>query len=116
MLGRDMVVQGTVVNVPVDVGRGKKRKRGGADAEEEVVKRTMEEIALPGVWDRRVLKSGGCCVIVFVDESSREGALKECARVKKKGRVVGWPSVEGEELGLQREFHYGGFFGVEVDR
>jgi ribosomal RNA-processing protein 7 len=105
VLGREMVVQGTVVNVPVDVGKGKKRKRGAAEAEEEVVRRTMEEMALPEVWHRRVLKSGGCCVVVFVDESSREGALKECARVKRKGRVVEWPSVEGEELGLQRESH-----------
>jgi ribosomal RNA-processing protein 7 len=101
MPGREMVVQGTLVSVPVDVGRGKKRKRG-AGAEEEVARRQMEGMALPQIWDRRLLKSGGCGVVVFVDEMTREVALKECARVRKKGRVVEWPSVEGEELGLQR--------------
>jgi ribosomal RNA-processing protein 7 len=103
VLGREMVVQGTVVCVPVDIGRGKKRKRG-VDAEEEVVRRQMEEMALPLTWDRRVLKSGGCGVVVFVDEVTRETALKECGRVKRKGRVVEWPTAEGEELGVQREF------------
>lgn len=102
VLGREMVVQGTVVSVPVEV-KGKKRKRG-ADAEGEVIRKTMEEMALPGTWDRKVLRSGGCGVVVFVDEVTREGALRECARVKRKGRVVGWPVVEGEELGLQRGF------------
>ncbi|QDS70806.1 hypothetical protein FKW77_004639 [Venturia effusa] len=101
ILGGEMVVQGTVVKIDADTGRGKKRKRG-ADGEEEVVKRRMEEIALPEVWDRRVLRGRGCCVVVFVDEGSREVALKECARVKRKGRVVEWPAVEGEEMGLQR--------------
>lgn len=103
VLGGEMVVQGTVVKVDVDTGRGKKRKRG-VHEEEEVVKRQMEEISLPGVWERGVLRGGRCCVVVFVDESSREGALRECARVKKKGRFVEWPIVEGEEMGLQREF------------
>lgn len=104
MLGREMIVQGTVVKVDVDTGsRGKKRKRSAND-EEEIVKRQMEEIALPEVWDRSVLRGGGCCVVVFVDESSREGALKECARVKRKERVVEWVGGEREEMGLQREF------------
>ncbi|KAE9976119.1 hypothetical protein EG327_008224 [Venturia inaequalis] len=103
VLGGEMVVQGTVVKVDVnDGGRGKKRKRGAADEEEGVVKRQIEEMKLPEVWDRGVLRGGGCAVVVFVDEASREGALKECGRVKKRGRVVEWPVLEGEEMGLGR--------------
>lgn len=103
VLGGEMVVQGTVVRVDVDGGRGKKRKRGAADEEEEVVKRRMEEMKLPEVWDRSVLRGGECAVVVFVDESSRERALKECARVKRKARGVEWPVLEGEEMGLGRK-------------
>lgn len=106
VIGGEMIVQGTKVSVPVDAGgRGKKRKRGAlGGGEEEVVKRIVEEIALPQIWDRQVLRSGSNGVVVFVDESSRDAALKECARVKRKGRVIEWPTVEGDELGLQREF------------
>lgn len=117
VLGGEMVVQGTLVKADIgERGGRKKRKRGGV-GEEEVVKRRMEEIALPSVWERSVLRGGGCCVVVFVDESSKEVALKECGRVKRKGRVVGWSDSEGEvELGLQRKSAHDSFSRGERER
>jgi ribosomal RNA-processing protein 7 len=107
--GAEMIVQGTLVSVPVEMARGKKRKRGAGNvgAEQEAIRKQMEEMALPQIWDRRVWKSGSSGVVIFVDEVARDSALKECARAHKKGKVVEWAAaVEGEELGSKRESHF----------
>jgi len=100
--GVEMMVQGTLVTVPV---AGKKRKRGvnSATAESEAARKIMQDMELPQTWDRKIWKSGSSAVVVFVDETTRNAVLKECGRVNRKGTVVQWPEVEeGEELGSKR--------------
>lgn len=97
----DAIVQGTMVSVPVEVHRGKKRKRGG-DGGEEKVKKALEEMELPRTWEREVWSSGSNATVVFVDQATRDMVLKECRRVAKKGGSVEWHSQE-EELGEKRK-------------
>lgn len=83
------------------VKKSRKRKRaedGGEDGEGARL--------LPETWDREVRRSGSTCVILFVDESSRDVALREARKASKSGREVVWgQGVEGRvpALGLSRE-------------
>lgn len=79
--------------------RGKKRKRDEDIVAEGVVE--DKESRLPQIWPGELRASGGTAVVVFVDERSAKGALREVQRVVKEGRSVRW--VEGEGLGLQRK-------------
>lgn len=81
--------------------RGKKRKR-----DEDVVAEGVledEESALPRTWDRELRRSGGCAVVVFVDNKSAQGAMKAVERAVRKGISVKWAEEDG--LGLQSMFH-----------
>ncbi|KAH0334777.1 hypothetical protein KCU81_g9315, partial [Aureobasidium melanogenum] len=73
---------GKKLTAPVTSKSGKKRKRGG-DGESKMVE-------LPELWDRRVGRSGNTCVVVFVDASAAEMALKEVKKVVKAGKEVVW--------------------------
>jgi ribosomal RNA-processing protein 7 len=98
----EAIVQGTTVTVPVEVKRGKKRKRG-ADGEDERVKKALEEMELPRTWARDVWRSGSCATVVFVDQAARDAALRECKRTAKKGGSLEWKD-DAEELGEKRTF------------
>lgn len=86
---------GKKVTAPVTSKSGKKRKRGGEGVEGQMVE-------LPEMWDRRVGRSGNTCVVVFVDASAAEMALKEVKKVVKGGKEVVWGSeeMEGKVPGL----------------
>ncbi|KAF2788676.1 hypothetical protein K505DRAFT_314466 [Melanomma pulvis-pyrius CBS 109.77] len=79
-------------------GRGKKRKRDEDIVAEGVVE--DKESRLPQIWPGELRASGGTAVVIFVDERSAKGALREVQRVVKDGRSARW--IEGEGLGLQR--------------
>ncbi|KAF2429420.1 hypothetical protein EJ08DRAFT_635401 [Tothia fuscella] len=97
----EAIVQGTLVNVPIEVKRGKKRKRGAEGAEDAKVKKALEEMELPKTWGREIWKSGSNATVVFVDETTRNTVLKESRRMAKKGDAVEWQS-NIEELGEKR--------------
>ena len=80
--------------------RGKKRKRGVENAEED----GGEEVGLlPETWDREVQRSGGTAVVRFVDQTSAGLALKEARKAVKTGRMVPWESAPDDaELGSAR--------------
>jgi ribosomal RNA-processing protein 7 len=99
-LSGEAIVQGTTVNVPIEVMRGKKRKRGA----DEVVKKALEEMELPRIWGRDVWRSGSCATVCFVDQASRDLVLKECRKVAKKAGAVEWKDDSEEELGEKRRF------------
>ncbi|KAF4301789.1 hypothetical protein GTA08_BOTSDO09604 [Botryosphaeria dothidea] len=71
---------------------GKKRKRG-ADT-------SVGDIGLPQTWDAEILGSGSSAVLVFVDKTSAEMAMKEVTRVAKKRAEITWKS--DMSLGLHR--------------
>lgn len=81
------------------VSRGKKRKRRQEDDSLEV-----PEAQLPGVADEELmLRSGACAVLVFVDRSSADAAIKACKKAaglaKKRNEVLlEWDS--GRTFGL----------------
>jgi hypothetical protein len=104
-LSGEAVVQGTMVSVPIETKRGKKRKRGGA-GEDELVKKALEDMELPRIWNRDIWRSGSCATIIFVDQATRDTVLKECRRVAKKGGSVKWEDDAEEELGEKRKFQY----------
>jgi len=84
----------------LNVITGKKRKRS-KDSTVRVAEEVLgEEADLPKIWDREILRSGSCAVIVFVDRASADAVLKACRRVAKKGEHVEWNGVGS--LGLQR--------------
>jgi ribosomal RNA-processing protein 7 len=97
-LSGEAIVQGTSVNVPIEVTRGKKRKRGG----DEVVKKALEEMELPRIWGGDVWRSGSCATVCFVDQASRDLVLRECRKVAKKGGAVEWRADSEDELGEKR--------------
>ncbi|PVH89224.1 hypothetical protein DL98DRAFT_402513 [Cadophora sp. DSE1049] len=68
-----LAVAGTVSN--------KKRKRGEDTASSEGL-----DFPLPQIWNRDLRKSGSTAVVVLVDESSVESALKAARRLGKKSR------------------------------
>jgi ribosomal RNA-processing protein 7 len=98
----EAIVQGTLVTVPVEVKRGKKRKRGG-EPEDVKVKKALEEMELPRTWDRETWKSGSNATVVFVDQTTRDLVLKECRRIAKRNGTVEWHSDE-DELGEKSKF------------
>lgn len=80
--------------------RGRKRKRRDVDAALDA-----PEAQLPPLWDSQLLRSGACAVLVFVDQASRDLAVKAVKRAAKdvaKGRrsAIEWDG--GGELGLNR--------------
>lgn len=79
----DNVVSGAVVALKP----GRKRKRNAEDV--------PQELELPGVWDREVLKSGSSAVVIFVDRASAESALKHCKKAAKTQKEVQWISEAG---------------------
>ncbi|KAF2200269.1 hypothetical protein GQ43DRAFT_481721 [Delitschia confertaspora ATCC 74209] len=84
----------------VEENRGKKRKR---ESDEDVVAEGVledEKSMLPRTWDRELRRSGGTAVVVFVDQASCKGAMKEVEKKVKKGAEVRWVAEEG--LGVQR--------------
>lgn len=93
-------VQGTL--------KGKKsQKRKRAAVEEEGELEDLDGMALPGTWEREVLRAGGTAVVVFVDRASVEAVMKAVRRVRKHGEAVVWGhGVEGKvpSLGSQRTF------------
>jgi hypothetical protein len=93
-------VQGTL--------KGKKsQKRKRAVVEEDGELEDVEGMALPGTWEREVLRAGGTAVVVFVDRASVEAVMKAVRRVRKHGEAVVWGhGVEGQvpSLGSQRTF------------
>jgi ribosomal RNA-processing protein 7 len=93
-IGGEAIVQGTQVSVPIEVKRGKKRKRGNSAtaAEDEAVKKALAAMELPRTWDQDVWESGSSAVVVFVDQATRDLALKEARRMVKKGGMLEWPA------------------------
>lgn len=81
---------GKKLTAPVTSKSGKKRKRGG-DSESKMAE-------LPELWDRRVGRSGNTCVVVFVDASAAEMALKEVKKVVKAGKEVVWGAETGDKV------------------
>jgi hypothetical protein len=90
------------------VGKSKKRKRVTADD----LQTTLDEITLPGTYDRALQKSGAHAVVVFADVPSMEASLKAASKAsssrRKKGSELVWAtgldSSSGRlpPLGLQR--------------
>ncbi|KAH0172316.1 hypothetical protein KCU67_g1780, partial [Aureobasidium melanogenum] len=79
---------GKKLTAPVTSKSGKKRKRGGDGAAESKM------VELPETWDRRVGRSGNTCVVVFVDASAAEMALKEVKKAVKAGKEIVWDAHE----------------------
>ncbi|GME35915.1 hypothetical protein GTA08_BOTSDO09604 [Neofusicoccum parvum] len=71
---------------------GKKRKRGA-----EI---SFGDIELPQTWDAEILSSGSGAVLVFVDKTSAEMAMKEISRAAKKRAEILWNS--DVSLGFER--------------
>ncbi|KAF2839342.1 hypothetical protein M501DRAFT_1016421 [Patellaria atrata CBS 101060] len=74
--------------------RGKKRKRGDGQGKEKekgivVDKELWGQLQLPRVWDREILKSGSCGVVVFLDRAGAERGFKG-ARRAGRGKGVEW--------------------------
>ncbi|KAI4719991.1 hypothetical protein E4T48_03777 [Aureobasidium sp. EXF-10727] len=76
---------GRKITAPVTSKSGKKRKRGGDNAETEAKK-----TELPETWDRSVGRSGNTCVVVFVDAAAAEMGLKEVKKSIKAGKEIIW--------------------------
>ena len=69
------------------LGRGsKKRKRGG----EATGSGRIESIELPSTWDRDLLVDNMTAVVLFVDKSSANAALKAVKKVRKKRKLPVW--------------------------
>ncbi|RMJ23812.1 meiotic recombination protein Dmc1, partial [Aspergillus sp. HF37] len=88
-------------------GKSKKRKRVTADD----LQTTLDDISLPGTYDRQLQKSGGHAVVVFADvpsmEASLKAAFKASSSTRKKGSEIVWAagldsSSRLPPLGLQR--------------
>lgn len=79
----------------------KKRKRVTADE----LQNQLDEIELPGTWDRALHKSGAHAIVVFVDRPAREASLKAAKKMKAKKEGLVWgDGVEGRlpPLGMER--------------
>ena len=85
---------GVVVQPALQDKRGKKRKRPSGDTpiDEE------EGTALPSVWDRRLQRNGGTAVVLFIDRTSMETALKEAKKKQKTGSDIIWGDEVDEKL------------------
>ncbi|KAJ9648214.1 hypothetical protein H2199_001067 [Coniosporium tulheliwenetii] len=79
-------------SIPIYFEAGQKRKRNADDV--------PQELELPAVWDREILKSGSSAVVVFVDRASAESALKHCKKAAKTQKEVRWTPEDG--LGEKR--------------
>ncbi|KAK3701617.1 hypothetical protein LTR37_015368 [Vermiconidia calcicola] len=71
--------------VHVDGSRGKKRKRGLENGNND-----QEVGLLPETWDREVHRSGGTAVVKFIDQASAAIALREARRAAKSGNEIMW--------------------------
>ena len=84
----------------------RKRKREAAAAKEaEDINQRLEE-GFPPVWDRHLHRSGSTAIVVFVDKTSMNVALKTVKAAIESSRKITWG--EGLEdklppLGSQRE-------------
>jgi ribosomal RNA-processing protein 7 len=81
--------------IEVAAKRGKKRKRAVDEDVSEV------DTQLPPVWDRELRRSGSTAIVVLVDETSAEAALKAVRKLHKSSEKEGkWPvwgeGVEGK--------------------
>ncbi|KAI9660030.1 MAG: Meiotic recombination protein dmc1 [Bathelium mastoideum] len=82
--------------------KSKKRKRGQLDPDEQI---ENEETRLPKPWDRELRKSGGSAVVVFVDRTSAEAAIRAVKRAAKMKQLLTWGhNLDGKipRLGLER--------------
>ncbi|RVX72606.1 hypothetical protein B0A52_04002 [Exophiala mesophila] len=79
----------------------RKRKRMTADELET----GLASHSLPPVFDSEIHPTGSTAVVVFVDRSSMELALKAAKKAVKEGKVTKWES-EGSGLGLTRYEHH----------
>lgn len=59
----------------------KKRKRVTADE----LQTQLDDVSLPGTYDRRLQKSGAHAVIIFADKPSMEASLRAASKIAKKG-------------------------------
>ncbi|KAH8687691.1 ribosomal RNA-processing protein 7-domain-containing protein [Tricladium varicosporioides] len=66
-----------------DANKGKKRKRGQDE--------DLEAPGLPEVWDRKLHRSGGTAVVVFVDLKSVEAVLRAVKKLHKSGKESKYP-------------------------
>lgn len=79
------VGKGITAQVAPVKAKSKKRKRGSEEAE------APEEIGLlPETWDRDLHRSGSTAVVTFVDQASKDVALKETRRAVKARREIVW--------------------------
>ena len=69
--------------------RGKKRKRAAPSADD--LERQLDAIRLPTTWDRKLHRSGGHAVVVFVDRAAMELSLKAARKMSAK-----WNKAEGK--------------------
>lgn len=76
----------TAVAQPSVAGKTKKRKR----LAEVVLPEDIVGAALPQSWDRDLQQNGGTAVIVFVDRSSMDAALKAARKSHKNKQKVAW--------------------------
>jgi len=72
----------SAMSKPTSAQSGRKRKRKTDDD-----KTAME---LPAVWDREVHRSGSAAVVVFVDETSMQIALKNVKKTAKARMELTW--------------------------
>ena len=76
------------------VKKGKKRKRGSEGGNLENVKGA----ALPSVWDRELQTNGLTAVVLFVDRTSKDAALKAVNTSLKEGRKIVWGDAIEDKL------------------
>lgn len=82
-------------SVPAKGSKSKKRKRGAEDADLEA-----PEAQLPNTWDKPLLRSGSCAVLVFVDKASAGLAMKACKKAALQAKKRGQATIEWEGEGL----------------
>ncbi|KAI9835408.1 MAG: hypothetical protein M1819_002326 [Sarea resinae] len=69
----------------------KKRKRGTSSDDVDISEIDLDaEAPLPELWDRELRRSGSTAVVVFVDRTSMESALKNIRKIRKRGTRIVW--------------------------
>ena len=77
--------------------KGKKRKRGDGGSNIQ----NMKSAALPSTWDRELQTDGLTAVVLFVDRSSMDAALKAVKASRKEHKDIVWgEGVDGKAPAL----------------
>lgn len=76
----------TVIGAESTSGISRKRKRKRSELHEN----QAPEVDLPDTWDRPLHRSGSSAVVVFVDRSSAEAAMKAVKKAIIRDQEVAW--------------------------